>query len=125
MKAVKVAKSFKPSSLRSSKSFYYFISTNFHDANLFFFFFLGILQKGDGHITYMNYEYPRILYGDMGVGLQRQLDCLDCEGKAYESKLLMPVALASDSDGNIYVGDFNMVRKIGTDGIVYTLLKFR
>ncbi|KAG5682598.1 hypothetical protein PVAND_011941 [Polypedilum vanderplanki] len=35
--------------------------------------------------------------------------------EAKDSKLLTPVALASGPDGSLYVGDFNLVRRIMTD----------
>lgn len=61
----------------------------------------------------------------MGDGHQRPLICNDCEGQASKQRLLAPVALATSPDGSIFVGDFNLVRKILTDGNVKTLVKLK
>lgn len=88
---------------------------NFHE---------GILQKGDGSTLHMK-EYPRTVKVLMGTGLQRPLDCGAeyCNGIAKDAKLLTPVALASGPDGSLYVGDFNMVRRITPDGKALTVLQ--
>ena len=60
----------------------------------------------------------------MGDGHQRNLNCdQNCNGIATKQKLLAPVALASATDGSLYVGDFNMIRKISKDGSVRTLVQ--
>lgn len=62
----------------------------------------------------------------MGTGLQRPLVCpSNCEGPAKDARLLTPGALASGPDGSLYVGDFNLVRRITPDGKVYTVLQLR
>jgi teneurin len=61
----------------------------------------------------------------LGNGQQRSLECKDCNGMAKEARLLTPVALASGEDGSIYVGDFNLVRRVLPEGRVYTVLKLR
>lgn len=62
----------------------------------------------------------------MGDGRQRGLDCgAECEGAATKQRLLAPVALAAAPDGSIFVGDFNMIRKLKTDGSVRTLVKLK
>ncbi|XP_076273630.1 teneurin transmembrane protein Ten-m isoform X3 [Rhynchophorus ferrugineus] len=86
---------------------------NFHE---------GILQKGDGSNIYLKHK-PRVILTTMGDGHQRPLDCMDCEGQASRQRLLAPVALASDRDGALFVGDFNLIRKIQTDGIVRTVVR--
>ncbi|XP_037919215.1 teneurin-a isoform X2 [Hermetia illucens] len=87
---------------------------NFHE---------GILQKGDGSTLHMK-EYPRTVKVVMGTGLQRPLNCPDhCNGIAKDAKLLTPVALASGPDGSLYVGDFNLIRRIQPDGKVFTILQ--
>ncbi|XP_044012987.1 teneurin-a isoform X1 [Aphidius gifuensis] len=85
---------------------------NFHE---------GILQKGDGSTLHFK-QYPRTVKVIMGTGLQRSLVCQDCDGLAKDARLLTPVALASGPDGSIYVGDFNLVRRITPDGNVFTVL---
>ncbi|XP_063635683.1 teneurin-m isoform X6 [Cydia splendana] len=86
---------------------------NFHE---------GILQKGDGTNTYLKHK-PRLIITAMGDGRQRGLECAECWGAARRQRLLAPVALAADPAGALYVGDFNLVRKIKPDGEVVTLVK--
>ncbi|XP_072394437.1 teneurin-m isoform X1 [Diabrotica undecimpunctata] len=86
---------------------------NFHE---------GILQKGDGSNIYLKHK-PRVILTAMGDGHQRPLECTDCEGQASKQRLLAPVALASAPDGSLFIGDFNLVRKIQTDGIVRTIVR--
>lgn len=89
---------------------------NFHE---------GILQKGDGTTLHLK-QYPRTVKVVMGTGLQRPLVCpSNCEGTAKDARLLTPGALASGPDGSLYVGDFNLVRRITPDGKVYTVLQLR
>ncbi|XP_031628947.1 teneurin-a isoform X5 [Contarinia nasturtii] len=87
---------------------------NFHE---------GILQKGDGSTMHLK-EYPRVVKIIMGTGLQRPLNCPDhCNGVSKDARLLTPIALATGADGSLYVGDFNLVRRITPDGKVYTVLQ--
>ncbi|XP_063375091.1 teneurin-m isoform X5 [Cydia amplana] len=86
---------------------------NFHE---------GILQKGDGTNTYLKHK-PRLIITAMGDGRQRGLECSPCSGAARRQRLLAPVALAAAPGGALYVGDFNLVRKIQPDGEVVTLVK--
>lgn len=88
---------------------------NFHE---------GILQKGDGSTLHFK-QYPRTVKVVMGTGLQRNLVCQDCNGLAKDARLLTPVALTSGPDGSIYVGDFNLVRRITPEGNVNTVLILR
>ncbi|XP_046809051.1 teneurin-m isoform X2 [Lucilia cuprina] len=86
---------------------------NFHE---------GILQKGDGSNIYLKNK-PRVILTTMGDGHQRPLECMDCEGMSLKQRLLAPVALAASPDGSLYVGDFNYIRRIMTDGTVRTVVK--
>ncbi|XP_013175094.1 PREDICTED: teneurin-3 isoform X1 [Papilio xuthus] len=86
---------------------------NFHE---------GILQKGDGANIYLK-QRPRVIITTLGDGRQRALECAACGGPASRQRLLAPVALAAAPDGALYVGDFNLVRKIDTDGSVRTIVK--
>ncbi|XP_050530422.1 teneurin-a isoform X1 [Daktulosphaira vitifoliae] len=87
---------------------------NFHE---------GILQKGDGSILYFKHQYPHTLHVVTGTGLQRPLNCKDCNGIAKDTRLLSPIALASGPDGSLYVGDFNLIRKLTPEGNVFTVLQ--
>ncbi|KAK5644102.1 hypothetical protein RI129_007947 [Pyrocoelia pectoralis] len=86
---------------------------NFHE---------GILQKGDGANIYLKHK-PRVIITTMGDGHQRPLECSDCDGIASKQRLLAPVALATAPDGSIFVGDFNLIRRILTDGTVHTVVR--
>ncbi|XP_050525472.1 teneurin-m isoform X5 [Daktulosphaira vitifoliae] len=87
---------------------------NFHE---------GILQKGDGSNIYLK-QKPRIIMTSMGDGHQRPLECTDCDGDSgLKQRLLAPVAVAAAPDGSIYVGDFNLIRRIMTDGTVKTVVR--
>ncbi|XP_034946583.1 teneurin-m isoform X3 [Chelonus insularis] len=86
---------------------------NFHE---------GILQKGDGSNIYLK-QKPRVILTTMGDGHQRPLDCYECDGQASKQRLLAPVALAASPDGSIFVGDFNLIRKILVDGTVRTVVR--
>jgi hypothetical protein len=85
----------------------------------------GVLQKGDGSTLHFK-QYPRTVSVVLGTGLQRVLACGDdCNGAAKDARLLTPVALASGPDGSLYVGDFNLVRRVTPEGNVYTVLQLR
>ncbi|CAK1578856.1 unnamed protein product [Parnassius mnemosyne] len=94
---------------------------NFHE---------GILQKGDGTNTYLK-QKPRLIITTLGDGRQRSLECGAGGGggagagggAGCGARLLAPVALAAAPDGALYVGDFNLVRKLATDGTVRTIVK--
>lgn len=86
---------------------------NFHE---------GIIQKGDGTNIYLKYR-PRIIITTMGNGYQRPLECVtECNGIASKQRLLAPVALAAAADGTIFVGDFNLVRRVMVDGTVHNVV---
>jgi len=86
---------------------------------------IGILQKGDGSILYFKHQYPHTLHVVTGTGMQRPLNCKDCNGLAKDTRLLSPLALACGPDGSLYVGDFNLIRKLTPEGSVFTVLQLR
>ncbi|CAE1311576.1 Teneurin-a,Teneurin-4,Teneurin-m,Tenascin [Acanthosepion pharaonis] len=71
----------------------------------------GILHKGDGTNIYLK-EKPKKLVNILGNGSRRKLLGDDYDGKALDKELLAPVALASGLDGSLYVGDYNLIRKL-------------
>jgi len=74
----------------------------------------GILYRGDGSNVFLR-ERPRLIFDLMGDGKRRNIECADAtchSGPAEEQKLLSPVALAAASDGSIFVGDYNLIRRI-------------
>lgn len=71
----------------------------------------GILHKGDGSNIYLK-EKPQELVSILGNGIQRSLDCAMCNGDASNNQVRAPVALASGSDGSLYIWDYNFIRKL-------------
>ncbi|XP_069941027.1 teneurin-a isoform X3 [Cherax quadricarinatus] len=82
----------------------------------------GLLQRGDGSTMSLR-EAPRLVSPLMGTGSQRQVVCRHCSGLARDAQLLTPTSLAAGPDGSVYVGDFNLLRRVTPDGMVYTLLQ--
>ena len=73
-------------------------------------------------------SYPKVGEVILGVeGQKRPLDCTkpECDGPVSKaSTLLSVVSLTTGPDGSVYVGDFNVVRKLTVDGKVSTILQF-
>ncbi|KAK7023664.1 Teneurin-2 [Halocaridina rubra] len=82
----------------------------------------GLLQRGDGSTLNLK-EVPRLVTSLMGTGTQRPIVCRHCSGSAVDAQLLTPTSLAAGPDGSVYVGDFNLLRRITPEGMVYTLLQ--
>ena len=72
-------------------------------------------------------RHPRLVDTLLGTGQQRPLRCPPsaCSGAANASRLLTPVALATGADGSVYVGDFNLVRRVTPAGEVFTVAELR
>ncbi|XP_037070344.1 teneurin-m-like, partial [Pollicipes pollicipes] len=90
---------------------------NFHE---------GILQRGDGTSVHFK-RHPRLVETLLGTGQQRPLRCppASCSGAANSSRLLTPVALATGADGSVYVGDFNLIRRVTPAGGVFTVAELK
>ncbi|TSL04381.1 Teneurin-2 [Bagarius yarrelli] len=72
----------------------------------------GILHKGSGENVFISEQQPPVISSIMGNGRRRSISCPSCSGMAEGNKLLAPVALACDGEGNLYVGDLNFVRRV-------------
>ena len=86
----------------------------------------GILQKGDGSIIEFT-AYPRLLTHIVGSGRKRPFQCgSNCEAqKAKTSDLMNVVSLTSGPDGSMYIGDYNLVRRVIPEtGETHTILEF-
>lgn len=86
----------------------------------------GILQKGDGSREDLT-KQSLVISPLMGSGAQRDFQCekTACEGPAATADLLNVVTMTTGPDGSIYVGDYNLIRKIDPAGNVFTILHFR
>uniref|UniRef100_A0A8B9HKX9 Teneurin-4 n=1 Tax=Astyanax mexicanus TaxID=7994 RepID=A0A8B9HKX9_ASTMX len=84
----------------------------------------GILHKGNGENVFIS-QQPPVIGSIMGNGRRRSISCPSCNGLADGNKLLAPVALACGSDGSLFVGDFNYIRRIFTTGNVTSVLELR
>ena len=91
------------------------------------------MQKGDGSILEFA-SYPRLLRPVIGSGNKRPFKCgknsmsspSGCdETRALKSSLMNVVSLTSGPDGSIYIGDYNLVRRVLPDtGKIHTILEF-
>uniref|UniRef100_A0A8D0CGR6 Teneurin transmembrane protein 1 n=1 Tax=Scleropages formosus TaxID=113540 RepID=A0A8D0CGR6_SCLFO len=84
----------------------------------------GILHKGNGENVFLS-QQPPVITTVMGNGNMRTIPCPSCNGPALGSKLFAPVAIACGSDGSIYVGDFNFIRRILPNGYAISILEMR
>uniref|UniRef100_A0A8C6L8M9 Teneurin-4 n=1 Tax=Nothobranchius furzeri TaxID=105023 RepID=A0A8C6L8M9_NOTFU len=82
----------------------------------------GILHMGNGENVFIS-QQPPVIGSVMGNGRRRSISCPSCNGLADGNKLMAPVALACGSDGSLYVGDFNYVRRIFSTGNVTSILE--
>ncbi|KAF0298673.1 Teneurin-m [Amphibalanus amphitrite] len=80
----------------------------------------GILQKGDGTNIHLR-QRPQVLRTTVGGSHQRPIACTNCEGPAGRQRLLAATALAAAPDGSLYVGDFNLIRRVTPAGEVETV----
>ena len=83
-----------------------------------------IVFRGDGSQLDLR-SGPRQFGLLLGTGSPRSLTCVECQAAspAAYAKILNPVAMASAGDGSLYVGDFNLVRKVTPEGRVFTILQ--
>ncbi|XP_053229176.1 teneurin-1 isoform X5 [Podarcis raffonei] len=84
----------------------------------------GIVHKGNGENIFIS-QQPPVISTVMGNGHQRSVSCANCNGPSHSSKLFAPVALASGTDGSIYIGDFNFVRRLLPSGNSISILELR
>ena len=82
----------------------------------------GILYRGDGTNVYLK-ETPALIFTTFGDGKRRTYDCAQCNGDSSKQRLLSPMEIVSAPDGSLYIGDFNLIRKIAPDGVVRTVLQ--
>lgn len=85
----------------------------------------GILQRGDGSNKELA-EGSRLVTTLLGTGEQREVSCdARCSGTARTSPLLSPSCLAAAPNGSLYVGDFNLIRKVSPEGTVTIVARLK
>lgn len=84
----------------------------------------GVLHKGNGENIFIS-QQPPVIHTVMGTGNVRTIPCPNCNGPALGSKLYAPVAITCGSDGSIYIGDFNFIRRILPNGFAISILELR
>lgn len=72
-------------------------------------------------------EGPLRISPAVGSGQLRAVKCRDgCPAMpALSSDLLAPVALTVGPDGSLYIGDFDLIRKMKPDGTVVSILQLQ
>lgn len=83
-----------------------------------------VLERGDGSVVYVS-ETARTLVTTLGSATQRPLSCPFCNGPASSAALFQPMALAVDGNGSLFVGDYNLIRRVSSLGTVTTVLELR
>ncbi|VDK46754.1 unnamed protein product [Anisakis simplex] len=71
----------------------------------------NVLEKGDGSKLYLD-EAPQILTTLVGGDQQRPITCPFCSEPSSSARLFRPEALCVGSDGSLYIGDYNLIRKL-------------
>uniref|UniRef100_A0A915BMY1 EGF-like domain-containing protein n=1 Tax=Parascaris univalens TaxID=6257 RepID=A0A915BMY1_PARUN len=82
----------------------------------------NVLEKGDGSKIYLD-EAPQILSTLVGDDQQRPITCPFCSEPASSARLFRPEALCTGSDGSLYIGDYNLIRKLTPTGSLVTVLE--
>ncbi|GAV01016.1 hypothetical protein RvY_11793-2 [Ramazzottius varieornatus] len=86
----------------------------------------GVLHRGDGSSVYFSEGLLEVAPA-VGSGQIRPVVCNDgcAAGLAKDIDLLAPIALATAPDGSLYVGDFNLIRKVKPDGALLNVLQLQ
>ena len=108
------------------------------------------MYKGDGGVLKIEEKEMRTVVGD---GKQRDLSCKSCnarltpgnrgsgvgngggkkggggdeeDGGSSKGRLMSPVEVVSASDGSLYIGDYNFIRKVSSDrSYIHNVLQLR
>uniref|UniRef100_A0A8C4QZ87 EGF-like domain-containing protein n=1 Tax=Eptatretus burgeri TaxID=7764 RepID=A0A8C4QZ87_EPTBU len=84
----------------------------------------GMMYGGDGGALRLA-SRPPLMHTALGSARRRSLSCVGscAAGSALGARLLAPVALACAPDGSLYVGDFNLIRRLKPGGNVSSVLE--
>ena len=89
----------------------------------------GILQKGDGAL-FTSDNFPMNLTRWVGDGSKRRSMTSTVSaggsGGPLQSNLMRVVSMTAGPDGSLYIGDYNLVRKVSPDGTsIQTILQLK
>ncbi|KAL4003026.1 GHH signature containing HNH/Endo VII nuclease toxin family protein [Acanthocheilonema viteae] len=82
----------------------------------------NVLEKGDGTRVFLDETAP-LLTTVVGSDQQRPVNCPFCDTPASDGRLFRPDALCVGSDGSLYIGDYNLIRRLTPNGMLISLLE--
>eukprot|EP00118_Oscarella_pearsei_P008644 m.45749 g.45749 ORF g.45749 m.45749 type:complete len:2670 (+) comp33632_c0_seq3:67-8076(+) len=84
----------------------------------------GVLHEGGGKRTKFR-DKSRVIETLAGNGVKRPVNCPQCSSSLPDSSpLLAPVCLAVSLDGSVFVGDYQLIRRVYPDGNMTTVFDF-
>ncbi|KAM3723402.1 Teneurin-m [Dirofilaria immitis] len=84
----------------------------------------NVLEKGDGTKVFLDETVP-LLTTVVGNDQQRPVNCPFCNTPASDARLFRPDALCVGSDGSLYIGDYNLIRRLTPNKKLVSLLELR
>ncbi|KAM3723400.1 Teneurin-1 [Dirofilaria immitis] len=82
----------------------------------------NVLEKGDGTKVFLDETVP-LLTTVVGNDQQRPVNCPFCNTPASDARLFRPDALCVGSDGSLYIGDYNLIRRLTPNKKLVSLLE--
>ncbi|EJW75156.1 hypothetical protein WUBG_13935, partial [Wuchereria bancrofti] len=82
----------------------------------------NVLEKGDGIKVFLDEAAP-LLITVVGSDQQRPINCPFCDALANDARLFRPDALCVGSDGSLYIGDYNLIRRLTPNRMLVSLLE--
>ncbi|EFO27446.1 hypothetical protein LOAG_01036 [Loa loa] len=82
----------------------------------------NVLEKGDGTTVFLDEASP-LLTTVIGSDQQRPINCPFCDASAGDARLFRPDALCVGSDGSLYIGDYNLIRRLTPNGMLISVLE--
>ena len=80
------------------------------------------MQKGDGGwIDFSSWTFPRLAAVTLGTGNKRSMSTAAQE-EAVKAGMINVMSMTSGPDGSIFVGDYNLIRRITPEGKVETVI---
>uniref|UniRef100_A0A915PKS0 EGF-like domain-containing protein n=1 Tax=Setaria digitata TaxID=48799 RepID=A0A915PKS0_9BILA len=82
----------------------------------------NVLEKGDGTRIFLDEAAP-LLATLIGSEQQRPVICPFCDTFVSDARLFRPDALCVGNDGSLYIGDYNLLRRLTPSGMLVSLLE--